>query len=191
MLVEPTTGGWGEAVDNDGQSGQFCYGNGETYNVPIKLTETRYGVLVEEYSLRTEDTNTGAGEFIWGRGTVRSYRAINDNQSVTVTFGHHKSKPWGVDDGLKGNSNDAYIHRADGSIEGPFGMEHYLLNKDDVVVLKTGTGSGNGHPFDRPAEQVALDVKNGYYGVEAAAKTFGVQVDADSFAYEELYLLDK
>ncbi|MGO4938169.1 hydantoinase B/oxoprolinase family protein [Fundicoccus sp. Sow4_H7] len=48
MLVEPTTGGWGATVDNDGQSGQFCYGNGETYNVPIEVTETRYGVLVEE-----------------------------------------------------------------------------------------------------------------------------------------------
>lgn len=186
MLVEPTTGGWGAAANMDGQSGQFCYGNGETYNVPIEVAETRYGILVEEYSLRTDETAAGAGEFIGGRGTIRSYRTLNDEQSATVTFGHHLSKPWGVDDGFEGNSNDAYIRRADGSVYGPFGMEHHVLNKGDVVELKTGTGGGYGNPLHRPAAQVAEDVKNGYYTVAVAAETFGVRVDEETFAFEEL-----
>lgn len=186
MLVEPTTGGWGAASDNDGQSGQFCYGNGETYNVPVEVAETRYGILVEEYALRTDDTAAGAGKYIGGRGTVRSYRALNDQQSVTVTFGHHLSKPWGVDGGFEGNSNDAYIQRANGDLYGPFGMENHTLNTNDVVILKTGTGGGNGNPHQRPAKQVALDVKNGYYSAEVAAETFGVQVDPDTFDFEEL-----
>lgn len=186
LLVEPTTGGWGAAVDKDGQSGQFCYGNGETYNVPVEVAETRYGILVEEYSLRTDDTAAGAGKFIGGRGTVRSYRALSDGQSATVTFGHHLSKPWGVDDGLEGNSNDAYIRRADGSVYGPFGMENHTLNKGDVVELKTGTGGGFGNPLNRPASQVVQDVKNGYYTAEVAAEAFGVQVDLETFDFEEL-----
>jgi len=186
MLVEPTTGGWGAASNKDGQSGQFAYGNGETYNVPVEVAENRYGILVEEYSLRTDDTSAGAGEYIGGLGTVRSYRALSDEQSLTVTFGHHLTKPWGVADGLEGNSNDAYIKRTDGSIYGPFGMENHTLNKDDIVELKTGTGGGYGNPHKRPAVQVAKDVKNGYYTPEVASETYGVRVNPETFDFEEL-----
>lgn len=186
LLVEPTTGGWGAASDKDGQSGQFCYGNGETYNVPAEVAESRYGILVEEYSLRTDDAAAGAGEFIGGRGTVRSYRALSDHQSLTVTFGHHLSKPWGEAGGYEGSSNDAFIKRADGTLYGPFGMEKHVLNQDDIVELKTGTGGGFGNPLDRPAAQVAADVKNGYYTIAVAAETYGVQVDPATFEFEEL-----
>ena len=47
-------GGWGAASDFDGQNGQFCAGNGETYNLPVELTEARYGVVVERYAFDDE-----------------------------------------------------------------------------------------------------------------------------------------
>ncbi|AXY25683.1 5-oxoprolinase [Suicoccus acidiformans] len=178
LLVEPTNGGWGASPNADGQSGQFCYGNGETYNVPVEVAETRYGVLVDEYSLRIDNDGAGAGEYIGGFGITRIYRALNDGQTASVTFGHHESKPWGVDGGHEGSSNDVYFEKKDGSIDGPYGMyPRYILNTDDRVILKTGTGGGYGFPTDRPVDQVIKDVRNGYYNADIAREIFGVNVE--------------
>ncbi|MGX7091083.1 hydantoinase B/oxoprolinase family protein [Hutsoniella sourekii] len=172
LLVEPTTGGWGASNSNDGQSGQFCYGNGETYNVPAEVAEARYGLLMDEYSLRIEDSGAGAGEFRGGHGTVRKYKALSDNQYASVTFGHHKSLPWGVDGGLDGSNNEYWIERADGSKEGPFGMGQHILNTNDSLILLTGTGGGYGSPKDRPREQVKSDLKNQYYSLKIAHEIY-------------------
>jgi hypothetical protein len=51
-------------------------------------------------------------------------------------------------------------------------------------VLKL-SGGGVGLPSDRPAELVALDVKNQMVSVEAARKIYGVTVDPVSFAVDE------
>ena len=45
--------------------------------MPVEVAETRYGIMVDEYSLHTD--GAGAGEFR-GCRAVRSYRAMTDNQ---------------------------------------------------------------------------------------------------------------
>jgi len=186
LLVEPTTGGWGAMPNADGQSGQFCYGNGETFNIPIEVIETRYGIRVGEYSLRVAEGDAGAGEYIGGFGTIRSYEALHDQQTVTTTLGHHESRPWGVSGGSRGSTNDSYVKYTDGKTEGPDGIARYTLNKGDLLILKTGTGGGYGDPFKRPVKQVVKDVKNGYISAKTAAETFGVKVDEKTFAYESV-----
>lgn len=42
------------------------------------------------------------------------------------------------------------------------------MNTNDVVRMVTATGGGYGNPFKRPAEKVAMDVKNEYITVEQA-----------------------
>ena len=84
LIVEPSVGGWGAGEGLDGAAGQFCIGDGETYNVPVEVAETRYGVMIDEYSLRTD--GAGAGEYRGGSGAIRSYRAMTDGQTVTATF---------------------------------------------------------------------------------------------------------
>ena len=61
LIVEPTGGGWGASAGKDGEVGQFCVGDGETYNVPVEMAENRYGIMVDEYSLHTD--GAGAGEY--------------------------------------------------------------------------------------------------------------------------------
>ena len=70
LIVEPTGGGWGASDGKDGEVGQFCVGDGETYNVPVEMAENRYGIMVDEYSLHTD--GTGAGKYRGGSGAVRS-----------------------------------------------------------------------------------------------------------------------
>lgn len=185
LIVEPSVGGWGASDGQDGASGQFCIADGETYNVPVEVAETRYGVMLDEYSLRQD--GAGAGEYIGGRGVVRSYRAMSNNQSATVTYGRNKFVTWGANGGQNGSPNEFYIQKKDGVSDGPYGVyPRYSLQEGDVLQLMTATGGGYGDPLKRPANKVARDVKNGYYTVAQASKLFGVEVDPDSFQYKEL-----
>lgn len=185
LIVEPSVGGWGASEGQDGARGQFCIGDGETYNVPVEVAETRYGVMVDEYSLHTD--GAGAGEYIGGSGVIRSYKALSDNQMVSVTFGRNKFVPWGMKDGQDGSANEVYIEKANGEVDGPFGIyPRYPLNKGDVVKLVTATGGGYGDPYKRPADQVAQDVKNGYITAAQAYESFGVVVNEKTYEVEGL-----
>lgn len=185
LIVEPSVGGWGAGANQDGASGQFCFADGETYNVPVEVAETRYGVMLDEYALRTEGNGAGVGEFMGGKGVIRSYRAMTDQQAVTVTFGRNKFLPWGVDGGAQGSPNEFYVKKANGEVDGPYGVyPRYPLNKGDVVQLMTGTGGGYGDPLNRPAQQVVQDVKNGYITAAEAARYYQVNVNEQTFTYE-------
>ena len=187
LIVEPSVGGWGASPTKDGESGQFCFSDGETYNVPVEVAETRYGVLLDEYSLRQDGNGSGVGKFIGGKGVIRSYRALSDGQAVTVTFGRNKFLPWGLEKGSDGSPNEFYIVKADGETDGPYGVyPRYRLDTNDVVQLMTGTGGGYGDPKQRPAAQVAMDVKNDYFTIEEAREYFLVEVDPETFDYKEL-----
>jgi N-methylhydantoinase B len=180
LSVEPSVGGWGAGQGMDGMAGQFCVLDGETFNIPIEVAETRYGVMVDEYSLRAD--GAGAGEFRGGSGVIRSYRAMTDGQTVTATFGRHKFLPWGANGAAEGSRNEFEIVKSNGEVAGPFGKyARYPLQKGDVVRLITATGGGYGNPLNRPAEKVALDAKNGYISIEQAKELYGVMLHPDTF----------
>lgn len=180
LITEPTAGGWGAGDGLDGATGQFCIGDGETYNVPVEVAETRYGVMVDEYSLRTD--GAGAGEYRGGSGCIRSYRAMTDGQTFTATFGRHKYLPWGFKGGHNGSRNQFEIVKANGDVAGPFGKyARFPLQKGDVVRLMTATGGGFGNPLRRPSDKVALDAKNGYITIDQAKDLYGVLLDPDTY----------
>lgn len=132
LLVEPSVGGWGAANDQDGQRGQFCMGDGETFNIPIEVAEARYGVLVDEYALRCD--GGGAGEYIGGSGVIRKYKALSDEQKLTVSFGRHQQAPWGVNGGDEGGKSYIKVTKSNGEVVGPTGIVKSLrFNKGDVV----------------------------------------------------------
>jgi N-methylhydantoinase B len=185
LIVEPTGGGWGASRGKDGETGQFCVGDGETYNVPVEMAETRYGIRIDEYSLNTD--GKGAGEFRGGSGAVRTYRALTDGQMFSASFGRNKFPAWGADGGHDGSFNYFEFHRADGSVEGPMGIAaRTILNKGDAARMVTCTGGGYGSPAKRDPERVALDVKGGYITLAQAEEDYGVVVDPGSFAVREI-----
>jgi N-methylhydantoinase B len=183
LIVEPSVGGWGASSVEDGARAQFCIGDGETYNVPIEIAESRYGILVDEYSLNED--GAGSGEFSGGAGVTRSYRALTNNQNVTVTFGRHLHEPWGLKGGNNGSKNRFYVEKRTGEVEGPFGFyARYPLNKGDVVKLITGTGGGYGNPLKRDIGKVLEDVKNQYISIKQAEEIHGVLIDPETFKIE-------
>lgn len=180
LIVEPTGGGWGASAGKDGEVGQFCVGDGETYNVPVEMAENRYGIMIDEYSLHTD--GAGAGKYRGGSGAVRSYRAMTDGQLFTASFGRNKFPAWGAAGGLDGSYNYFEFHKADGTVEGPMGIvARKVMNKGDVVRMVTCTGGGYGNPLERDPQAVAWDVKNEYITVRQAEEIYGVLVDPETY----------
>lgn len=180
LIIEPTVGGWGACMGHDGQVGQFCVGDGETYNVPVEMAEIRYGIRVAEHSLHCD--GAGAGEYRGGAGAVRSYLSMNDNQSFTASFGRNKWPVWGAAGGKDGSINYFEFIDADGTQSGPQGIvARRVMNRGDLVRMTTATGGGYGDPFRRPPEKVAWDVKNEYITAEQAEADYGVLVDPETF----------
>ena len=76
ILVEPNAGGWGAAIDQDGEAGLVCVGDGETYILPLEVTEAIYGIQVDRYEFNTAPG--GEGKYQGGRGLIRDYRILSE-----------------------------------------------------------------------------------------------------------------
>jgi N-methylhydantoinase B len=55
------------------------------------------------------------------------------------------------------------------------------LKAGDAWQISSGGGGGYGLPHERPAEDVAEDVRQGYVSAKVAAERYGVVVDAQTF----------
>lgn len=173
LLVEPQAGGWGAGVDKDGENGLVCAGDGETYVIPVEVCETRYGVLVDQYAFEIVDG--GAGEHRGGRGLVRDYRITSQWAGVTATFGRHKFLPWGLAGGRDGSRNYVEFIHEDGRRQIFGKCARYMLKKDEVARLHTGTGGGYGDPACRDPGRVREDLRQGYITPEQAERDYGVE----------------
>ncbi len=174
LLVEPLVGGWGASLGKDGESGQFCVGNGETSNIPIEITEARYGVMVEQYAFN--NIPAGAGEFRGGNGVILDYRILSDNADISSFFGRGITKPWGIDEGAEGSCNYVEVFDKDGNPKARFSRtSRYALKKGDLIRLVTGNGGGWGNPLKRPQSEVLDDIKNGFLTEQEAQQLYALK----------------
>ncbi len=173
VLGEPLVGGWGASHDLDGDSGQFCCGNGETYNVPVELFESRYGLQVEQYAFHNEAG--GEGQFRGGKGVTLDYRVKSDEAFLTYAATRTEVRPWAVDGGNEGSTNYVRIIRKDGSEETFAMCTAVRVEKDDLIRLVSATGGGHGDPKLRNTSDVETDLKNGYITEEQARNVYGFE----------------
>lgn len=174
LLVQPLVGGWGAGQDKDGESGQFCVGNGETSNIPVELTERCYEVRVERYGFHHEDG--GAGRHCGGRGVTLDYRILSPKAWVSTFFGRGKTAPWGIDDGHDGSCNYAQVVHADGRSERFSRANRVELHRGDLLRLVTANGGGWGAPRTRACADILDDLKNGYITLEQARRDYPEQL---------------
>lgn len=174
VMGEPLVGGWGASDRLDGDSGQFCCANGETFNIPTELFESRYGVQIDQYAFH--DADGGAGEFRGGKGVVLDYRVTSEEAFLTYAASRTESKPWGMQGGLEGSNNYAQILRHDGSVERHHMCTTVKVMKGEVIRLTTGTGGGFGDPKNRPRDKVEKDIKNGFITEEQAEQHYGYKL---------------
>jgi N-methylhydantoinase B len=171
VMGEPLVGGWGAGIGHDGDAGQFCAANGETFNIPIELAESRYGFEIDQYALHNEPG--GAGEFRGGKGVVLDYRVTTDEAFLTYSATRTSSRPWGLAGGREGSNNRAEILRNDGSVEVHSMVTGARAERGEIFRLVSATGGGYGDPKKRGREQLLDDLRNGYVTTEQARCEYG------------------
>jgi N-methylhydantoinase B len=174
VMGEPLLGGWGASPDADGDNGQFCCANGETFNIPVELAERRYGFEVDQYAFHNADG--GAGEFRGGKGVVLDYRITAKEAFLTYSATRTVSRPWGAAGGGEGSNNYAEVLRRDGAVERLTMATAIRAVTGETFRVITATGGGYGDPLQRPRAKVIADVENGYITREQALRDYGLQI---------------
>ncbi len=182
VMGEPLAGGWGAGVGHDGDAGQFCAANGETFNTPIEMAESRYGFEIDQYALHDEDG--GAGEYRGGKGVVLDYRVTSKEAFLTYSATRTISRPWGLSGGHEGSVNRAEIRRNDGSVEVYSMVTGARAVEGEVIRLVTATGGGYGDPRKRDRARLIADIRDGYVTVEQAHRDY--DYDAGSQGPDDL-----
>ena len=93
VLVDMINGAWGGRSDKDGIEG-ITNPSQNMSNLPIETIESRYPVMMEEYSLR-EDSG-GAGQYRGGLGLVRQYRLLAETAILQLRADRHEHPPYGL-----------------------------------------------------------------------------------------------
>ena len=60
------------------------------------------------------------------------------------------------------------------------------LKPGDAFRISSGGGGGYGAAFERPAEDVREDVRQGYVTAKAAAERYGVVIDPETFVIDQV-----
>lgn len=178
VMGEPLLGGWGASAGLDGDNGQFCCGNGETYNIPIELAESRYGFEIDRYEFH--DDPGGEGRWRGGKGVTLDYRITAEEVQLTFSATRTRSRPWGAEGGRDGSHNEAVILRADGSRERHTMVTGLRVVRGETIRVKTATGGGYGPPAERDPAHVARDLRNGFVTAAQAREVFGCPAETEA-----------
>jgi N-methylhydantoinase B len=144
-------------------------------NYPVEFLELGYPVRLRRYGINCD--SGGPGKFRGGAGVVREYEVLADHGVLSVRIDSVMNPPWGVAGGLQGGVGRAVVNP--GTPHEKFLAplsDGTVLRRGDIVLLETGGGGGHGHPFDRVAERVLQDVRDGFVSVEAARRDYGVMI---------------
>jgi N-methylhydantoinase B len=176
MVLASIISGAGATPDQDGWHAcgpQCCFG--ALTSGDIELLEYSYPILIHRYSLMTD--SGGAGRYRGGSGTCWEVEPL-DQPMTFVTFGEGRRIPAVGAAGAHSNMVEPKV----GRIEFRRGGDVEVVKKNVIVTVNPGEraanmnpgGGGYGNPFDRPAERVAWDVKNGLVSVDGARIDYGV-----------------
>ncbi|WP_353649875.1 hydantoinase B/oxoprolinase family protein [Nakamurella sp. A5-74] len=173
--------GFGGHAGGDGADGIMHLSEPGCRNNPVEVLETKSPMFIESYGYRP-DTG-GAGEFRGGVGVGRTYRFTAPSTGICLVY-KTKTKPWPIDGGLPGDNNHVILNPGTDR-ETVTGGSYNILDTGDVLVNNTGGGGGYGDPLLRPTTKVLQDLRNGFIGIEAAARDYGVVCDGRTLLVDE------
>ena len=123
----------------------------------------------------------GPGKFRGGAGVVREYEVLADHAVLSMRIDSVVNPPWGVAGGLQGGTGRAVVNPGTPHEQNLAPLsDGTVLRRGDILLIETGGGGGHGHPFDRPAERVLQDVRDGFVSAEAARRDYGVVIAGDT-----------
>ncbi len=153
--------GLGARKDSDGIDGiQANMTN--TMNTPIEEIERSYPLLIKQYELRPD--SSGLGHHRGGTGIIRSYQALADDITVTVLADRGRNRPQGLFGGGPGARTEVTLYKKKRGkpmkVRLPV-KTTIVLDKGDIIEIKTAGGAGYGRPERRPRSRIKEDLENG------------------------------
>jgi N-methylhydantoinase B len=175
-FVGPTGGGWGAKTGEDGMNGVVCSNDGDTHNSPCEQLEAKYPIVIEQHELRQD--SGGPGRQRGGLGTEVVVRALAPI-TVSCFADRMHCAPWGLHGGHAGMGNhvSVEIDDVDDDSRSSSKIRAQKLKPGDRLHLRAGGGGGFGPPYERDAERVADDVRQGYVSAESALQDYLVALD--------------
>ncbi len=140
QYYETIAGGSGAGPDFDGADVVQTHMTNSRLTDP-EILETRFPVLLEEFSVRAG--SGGAGRHHGGDGGLRRVRFLED-MTAGILSNRRIVPPFGLDGGAPGDVGRNRVERADGSVE-PLGPTATAsLRAGDAFVIETPGGGGFG-----------------------------------------------
>jgi len=140
-MVEPQMGGWGATSTRDGLDAMYSCSHGETFNCPVEICETRYGLDVGYKRLNEE--MGGAGKYMGGRGLAVSYKPRAET-ILSAGYSRNKKPVWGSNGAEGGGTNGLSVKRTDGLVEEFSFVSGLLVKPGDEIIIQTANGGGWG-----------------------------------------------
>ena len=171
-------GGMGAGNRNDGKATLIFPSSAS--NVPVELFEVAAPVLMREKELLVD--SGGAGRHRGGLGQRVSYSRLPGwTEPVVTNFWAHRMRvpPFGLAGGGPATPSRVFIDGRELTREEFLTQTEGYTIADDATVCTTDLagGGGFGNPWERPAERVVEDVRNGLVSIERAAEDYGVVID--------------
>jgi N-methylhydantoinase B len=174
-------GGWGGRPIGDGPSACVSVCQGDVRNVPIEIQEARYPLVFTRHELRAD--SGGAGRYRGGLG-VRIDAEPQQAMFTNIANERTTCPPWGVAGGQPGAVNDTVVTQPGAE---PVHVKKHTglrLERGSRISFLTAGGGGWGEPADRPVEDVAADVRDGFVTPSVARDVYRVAVGADGVVDE-------
>jgi 5-oxoprolinase (ATP-hydrolysing) len=140
QYYETIAGGSGAGPDHDGTSVIQTHMTNSRLTDP-EIFETRFPVLLEEFSIRAGSGGAGARE--GGSGATRRVRFLSD-MTACILANRRRVAPFGLAGGADGGIGGAGVERADGSVERLGSTAKVDMRAGDVFVIETPGGGGFG-----------------------------------------------
>ena len=177
MLTEVMVGTWGARATQDGVEG-ISNPAANLSNQPIELIEAEMPLEVVRYGL--EPDSGGPGRFRGGLAFVREFRLLGEEADCTLRSDRRAHRPYGIAGGQPGGPSANFLQTADGvSRQLPtMPMNTQKLRRGDTFRHLSAGGGGYGDPLERDPVAVLDDVLEEKVSVAAAARDYGVVIDA-------------
>lgn len=170
LMQDGVGAGYGARPFADGHDVIYFVGQ---ENYPVEYLNSSFPVRMRRYAIHAD--SGGPGRWRGGCGVIREFELLCDEATLSLRIGNVVEAPYGVAGGLAAGAGRAVVNPGtDRQRDLAPLSDGTVLRRGDILRIETGGGGGWGHPYDRPAEQVRLDVLRGFVSAVAAERDYGV-----------------
>src|SRR5919109_2643150 len=152
-------------------------------NIPAEAIEMHYPLRVRHYGVRPD--SGGAGCYRGGLGATKVFEAVDGDVVVSMRGERYFTPPWGLYGGQPAASAQAWVERADGTVEEIPSKRVFTLRQGERLHIDTPGGGGYGDPLERDPEAVRQDVCDRRVTVLMARQQYGVVLQEPGLSVDQ------